>query len=396
MKHSLFLSLSIASLIGFNASASVATPYPYIVTDKIMINAGQKSLTSLEVLGTKNNLVIATVNDLERESLSEVAHEETHRCGGYFAFQTLEEAKSFITESAENNTSNLILADYTINQEDTVNTLISSADEFSMRGTIEKLSSFNNRYYQSQTGVDSQNWLKSHWLEIGKNRSDISVELFAHNGFSQPSVIATIKGKTDDVIVIGGHADSISGWWGRERSRAPGADDNASGTATVTETFRVLVQNGYMPEKTIKFMAYAAEEVGLLGSKEIARTFKNKGVNVVGVLQLDMTNFHGSNTDITIITDNTNQEQNNFLGNLIDKYLPELSWGRDTCGYACSDHASWTSQGYPASIPFETKKNDMNHNIHTANDTLENSGGDASHALKFAKLALAFVAELDK
>lgn len=393
MKISKNLSLMLIAVFGLNTSAST---HPFIVTDAAMINDGQKSLSSLQVISKKNDLIIAHVAEDEKSTLSEIAHEDHHRCGGYFAFQTLEEANSFVAEAAQNDTTKLLLADYTINQEELVNEYIAKTDEFRIRSTIQQLSTFNNRYYQSRTGVESQEWLKNHWTELTKNRNDITVELFKHQAWSQPSVIATIKGKTDDVIVIGGHADSIAGWWGRENARAPGADDNASGTATVTETLKVLAESGYVPEKTIKFMAYAAEEVGLLGSKEIAKSFKTKGINVIGVMQMDMTNHNGSNTDITLITDFTNAEQNNFFGSLIDKYLPELTWGRDTCGYACSDHASWTAQGYPASIPFEAKKNDMNHNIHTANDTLEKMGGDASHALKFAKLALAFVIELDK
>ena len=154
--------------------------------------------------------------------------------------------------------------------------------------------------------------------------------------------------------------------------------------------------SSYKPTKTIKFMAYAAEEVGLLGSKEIARSFRENGENVVGVLQLDMTNFKGSSDkDIVMMTDFTNAAQNAFLGKLIDEYL-QLSWGYDKCGYGCSDHASWHSVGYPASIPFEAKKSDMNRAIHTSRDTIGLSRGNAEHAAKFAKLALSYIVELDK
>lgn len=393
MKITKNLSLICFAVFGMN---TIADTHPFIVTDHAMVGDAQKSLSSIQVISKQNDLYIAHVQNDDKATLSEIAHEEHHRCGGYFAFETLEQAQTFVAEAAENDTTKLVLADYSINQEELVNEYIQKADEFSIRSTMQKLSSFNNRYYQSTTGVESQAWLKGYWTELTKNRNDITVELFNHQAWKQPSVIATIKGKTDDVIVIGGHADSIAGWWGRENARAPGADDNASGIATVTEALKILSQSGYTPEKTIKFMAYAAEEVGLLGSKDIAKSFKTKGINVVGVMQMDMTNHNGSNTDITLITDFTNAEQNNFFGSLIDKYLPELTWGRDTCGYACSDHASWTAQGFPASIPFEAKKNDMNHNIHTANDTLEKMGGDANHALKFAKLALAYLVELDK
>lgn len=395
--------LSLLTINSFAQDLNGNHEHNYIVTGKDLFTSTQSlhSEMQLDVIKVEKDLVIAKTKRMEeRAEISHLAHEEHKRCGGYFAFQTKEEALKFVKESQENMKGqqdySSLVADYTLNQEDLVRDTISKAQESSIRGVIEKMSSFHNRYYKSETGVQSQQWLKDHWTSLTAHRNDISVEFFNHSGFPQPSVIATIKGKSDDIIVIGGHADSIAGWWGRTNAHAPGADDNASGTATVTEVLKVLAQSGYQPEKTIKFMAYAAEEVGLLGSKDIAQTHKREGKSVVGVMQLDMTNFNNSNDDITIITDYTNEAQNNFLGTLIDTYLPELSWGRDTCGYGCSDHASWTAQGFPASIPFETRKREMNGRIHTANDTLDYMGGTADHALKFAKLGLAFVIELDR
>jgi leucyl aminopeptidase len=141
-------------------------------------------------------------------------------------------------------------------------------------------------------------------------------------------------------------------------------------------------------------MAYAAEEVGLRGSQEIATSYANAGVNVVGVMQLDMTNYKGSVNDIYVYTDYTDSAQNTFVTNLIKTYLPTLKVGTDRCGYGCSDHASWTAKGYYASLPFEAAFNQDNPYIHTANDTYANSGNQADHALKFARLALAYAVEL--
>ena len=95
------------------------------------------------------------------------------------------------------------------------------------------------------------------------------------------------------------------------------------------------------------------------------------------------------------MTDYTNEAQNTFVGSLIDEYV-KVPWGYDQCGYGCSDHASWHGQGYPASMPFEATMKGMNKNIHTANDKIEISNNNASHAVNFAKLALAFAVELDR
>jgi leucyl aminopeptidase len=286
---------------------------------------------------------------------------------------------------------------YTISRGDIVKPLVAQVEDNRIFQTITTLSNFQNRYYKGQFGKQSATWIRDLWAGLVKDRSDAKVEFFNHSSWDQPSVILTIKGEVDETIVVGGHQDSINGYFGGATARAPGADDNASGIATVSEIIRILVQNNYKPHRTIKFMAYAAEEVGLLGSKEIATAHKNAGARVVGVLQLDMTNFKGTeNLDIVMMTDYTNESQNKFIGSLIDTYVSGVKWGYDKCGYGCSDHASWHTQGFPASMPFEAKMNDMNHNIHTANDTLKTSNNSALHAAKFARMGIAFVVELDK
>ncbi len=154
--------------------------------------------------------------------------------------------------------------------------------------------------------------------------------------------------------------------------------------------------NGYQPARTVKFMAYAGEEVGLYGSTAIATSYKNNAVNVVGVLQLDMTNYKGSSYDFGMVTDNTNATLNSFTTSLISTYLPGLTWTNITCGYGCSDHASWNSAGYPATMPFEATMSTDNPQIHTSGDTLTYAGGTANNSVKFAKLAVAFLGEVAK
>lgn len=166
-----------------------------------------------------------------------------------------------------------------------------------------------------------------------------------------------------------------------ETARAPGADDDASGVASMTEALRALVASGYRPRRTIQLFAYAADEVGLRGSQDVSRQFKAAGQKVVGVLQLDTTNYKGAANDIYLITDYTNSEQNTFIAQLAAAYLPELTVGYDRCGYGCSDHASWDAQGYPVSMPIEASMARDNPPIRTARDTYENSGGQAVHAV---------------
>lgn len=282
---------------------------------------------------------------------------------------------------------------------DLVNALLPALSVDALVKTITDLSLFKNRYYQSRTGVQAAEWLYGQAQKIGKNRSDVEVDYFTHSAFAQRSVIARIVGKhpekKSEKVIIGGHLDSVN-WKDKliavKDRRAPGADDDASGVSTVLEVFRVLVESGYRPDRTLEFMFYAAEEVGLLGSQDIAQSYKKNGEKVVGVLQLDMTMFPSLKThDIAVITDFVDPTLTQFSKTLIDTYV-HSPWSTDECTYECSDHASWTEAGFPSAHIFESQSDKMNFKLHTKDDVLEIL--DSNHGLAFAKFALAFSIEL--
>jgi bacterial leucyl aminopeptidase len=379
------------------AAALAAPTQQWLTVDNaILAKIRPKLNKSVQTLHSSEGASIVKLNSLEVEQLSQIIHHDLHRCGGFIQHASLEEAKEALTSQGDIHfAKRAIFADYSINQAALVRPLVNMVSEPSIRGMINRLTEFHTRYYKSDTGVKSSEFIRDTWAALAKGRNDVKVELFKHSNWPQPSIIMTIEGseKSNEVVILGGHADSIAGMFGGG-SRAPGADDNASGIATITETIKILMQSDFKPKRTVQFMGYAAEEVGLLGSKEIAANYKNAGKQVIGVMQLDMTLRNGTaNKDIVMMSDFTNQSQNEFLGRLIDEYV-KVPWGYSKCGYGCSDHASWTANGYPASIPFESTMEDINRSIHTAKDTLESAGGDAKHAAKFAKLATAYVVEL--
>ncbi len=320
----------------------------------------------------------------EMDSISHAAHAEG-RCGGYMDVTDFPAAAKTPFVSLVN------VAQLDPHEQATVTPLINRADEGDLLTLVTKLSSFKNRYYQSQTGEDAAKWIKTQYELIAAGHGDIEVDFVAHK-FRQPSVVATIAGNgpnRDEIVIIGGHIDSISGYGGD--NHAPGADDNASGTATVLEAFRHIVESGFKPNRTLQFMGYAGEEKGLLGSQDIASQYNNQSKAVVGVLQLDMTMYPGSSPTVTFISDYTNQDLTKFLQKLTDEYV-KVRWQEDDCGYPCSDHASWTRYGYPSAFPFEASFGGLNPNIHTPRDTT--TGLDPDHGLSYLKLALAFAVEM--
>jgi hypothetical protein len=105
----------------------------------------------------------------------------------------------------------------------------------------------------------------------------------------QYNVTAEITGSVypDSVNIMGAHYDDIVST-GDPFTVAPGADDNASGVASILEIARVMKVNNYKPSISVKFVAFAAGEFGLLGSADFAAKLKESGRPVRIVINSDM------------------------------------------------------------------------------------------------------------
>jgi leucyl aminopeptidase len=161
---------------------------------------------------------------------------------------------------------------------------------------------------------------------------------------------------------------------------------------TSLEAFRVLVSNNFRPLHTVEFHWYSAEEQGLYGSQAVATSYRQKALPVIGMMQMDMTGFTSPDKEehVGVVTDFTSPQLSTFLRTLIDGYLA-IPFVNTTCGYACSDHASWNKLGYPSAFPFENDFTSSSPFIHSAKDTVEHVNFD--HMAEYVKLALAFAVE---
>ena len=271
---------------------------------------------------------LVEVDEEQMLKLGAAIHTELNRCGGFMFHASEAEGRRALSKQATI-TPLATRPAYSVDNQAIVPGVLSQMQASNITTTIVDLSNFANRYYATTGGTDASNWLRAKWAGMATGRSDIAVTQFTHTGYNQKSVILTITGTDNpsEVVVLGGHLDSINLSGNGETSRSPGADDDASGIASMTEALRAMIASGYKPRRTIKFIGYAAEEVGLRGSKDIAANFKANNVNVVGVLQLDMTNYKGSPGDIYIYTDYTDSLQNDFLAKLVAAYQPGITVG---------------------------------------------------------------------
>ncbi|KAF2833846.1 Zn-dependent exopeptidase [Ophiobolus disseminans] len=287
---------------------------------------------------------------------------------------------------------------------ETVNKLNAQLKSANIRRNLDMFTSFNNRYYQSTSGNLSAEWLFGQASGYPAPRSPVSVSIFPHV-YRQSSIVATIPGKSNKTIVVGAHQDSINGGAGLNKTtaRAPGADDNGSGSMTILEAFRTLLLNDTIAngqaEQTIEFHWYAAEEVGLLGSGNIFRSYADEGRDISAMLNQDMTGYtagytsHNMTPKFGLVTDNVDASLTNFTRRIIKTYT-DTEAGDTQCGYACSDHASATRAGYPSAFVFEGEMHGVNDNpyVHSADDTIEKV--DFEHMVEHAKLVVGFVVEL--
>lgn len=352
--------------------------------------------SEITIFETKNNQSAVFIS----EEASHILHERVLLHGpGYVFKPTKEEALLSIEKKIPNTNNRSVL--FTITEDALVNQAINLVDAANIETDILNLESYGTRYHTKASAIQAVQDLKDTWeaMALAAGRSDISVSIYNHTSTNMPSLILTMEGSEtpDEFIIVGGHIDSTNS---SNNNDAPGADDNASGIATIMEIYRVLLDINYVPKKTLELMAFAAEEVGLVGSAEIADEYSDNGVNVEAYVQFDMTNYDGSSNDVYITTDSYNSSSlNSFLMELMDYYNAsgsnQFTYGTTICNYGCSDHYSWAQEGYDAAFPFEAAFGQHNPNIHSSGDIFSVSG-DANHAAKFAKLGLEFIIEATK
>jgi len=386
--------LSIFSLVLFNQAFAQSDKF-YATTDSENAKElKEKFPGEIEIVDVTGNQSAVFLTKKAAEFLH---HNVITHGPGYVYKSSKEVALSAINKAKK---SNKILA-FTIDQDAAVNSAIAKVSADNIKAHIQVLENYGTRHHSTVKAQTAVQDLKAKWEDLiaASGRTDVSVRIVNHVGTPMPSLVFTINGTTapNDFIIVGAHMDSIT----NNVNNAPGADDDASGIATITEMIRVLLDVNYKPSKTVEFMAFAAEEIGLVGSSEIAQDYASNNKNVVSFVQFDMTNYKGSTKDVYLTTDPYNSNDLNlFLIELMEHYnktgTHAFTYGNTICNYGCSDHFSWAENGYDAAFPFEASFSQYNPSIHTTNDKLSNMGNSATHAAKFAKLGLEFIIETAK
>ncbi len=269
---------------------------------------------------------------------------------------------------------------------------------------IDKLVSFGTRHTLSETTPDdrgigaARRWIKGELESYSKeNGGRLKVEFDSfiadpkdlepryRSRVPQPTeivnVVATLPGTRPDsagrIYVVSGHYDSMCSLMMDSKCDAPGADDDASGTAVSMELARVMSR--YQFDATLVFLCVAGEEQGLVGSTHWARMAKEKNWSVAGMLNDDIVgNIQGGDGEINnqVVRvfsegvpvnetesdkrireaiggedDSASRQLARYVGETAVKYLPEfpamMIFRRDRYGRG-GDHTAFNQYGIPA------------------------------------------------
>ena len=284
-----------------------------------------------------------------------------------------------------------------------------------MHAFIEHFTMFYNRFYKSEYGVEASNWiyeqldfLKTQAVDMIEDfdvEDKISVLKVKHQSFPQESVMLKIKGKatedTSNAVIIGSHIDSINLLF-PYLLRAPGVDDNATGTCInylIIKTYlEALVSEAIdWPENDIEFHFYAGEEGGLLGSLDVFKNYKESQKTVMSVLVLDQIGHPDKKREMGLMTDFVSPDMIDFLELLIKTYTSidndnHVKYIKDKCGYGCSDHASAYKHGFPSGMLSESSLKTDNKFTHSVFDTIDRI--DFKWLIHYYRIGVSYLLEL--
>ncbi|MHB0858855.1 MAG: M20/M25/M40 family metallo-hydrolase [Anaerolineae bacterium] len=242
----------------------------------------------------------------------------------------------------------------------------------------------------SGLGVE-RGYIRERMRELGGEVLDLPFDLYSSPQYNLETTLEGWGPDPEVVYIICAHYDSTSNH--PTYDVAPGADDNASGIAGMLEAARILSR--YRFEQTIRLVAFAAEEQGLVGSQTYAEAARASGVQVGGVINLDMIGWDSDGDDLMDVnvgprTDS--QALGDRFVEVLDVYDIALQPVYSTHPLTIrSDHASFWNQDYPAMLATEHSA-DHNPFYHTTNDTL--AALNLPYATRLVQATVATVAHL--
>jgi hypothetical protein len=273
--------------------------------------------------------------------------------------------------------------------DDYVADIVAAVSESGFQANIQQLQNYLSRYSSTDSYDTAALWVRDTIQGYG---IDAELQYFSMGSYNCENVVAEKPGVVDPskIFIICGHLDDTSP---QQYTNAPGADDNASGSAAVVEAARIMA--GYDFKYTIRFLCFGGEEQGLVGSAYYAQQASGAGDDIVGVVNLDMILYGPVPDNVFYVPYNTASTGLALaLDAITDTYVPALAVGLEyNPGLTASDHASFWNQGYQAVLGIEQEVWN-NPYYHQTTDILANYMAYFPFGTNCARSAIATVAYL--
>ena len=266
----------------------------------------------------------------------------------------------------------------------------------SLEATVQHLQDYGSRIWNSENAFAASDWIASRMEALGLEveQQPFNANTWMGSGAAAPNVIGIQRGTLypDTYVVCGSHFDSFSYEAMMGGGTAPGADDNATGVASVLDSARIMTQ--YEFEYSIIYCAYGCEEMGLYGSEAYASRCQQQGMDIIGYFNNDMNGYlYGDQIHIDCIYPNSVEPIGTYYMNVGSVYYPELPIRHVNFNQGDSDHTSFNNHGYMGIYPFEDYQNYSPY-IHTPNDLIGTSVTSFEMSQQYCQMNIACLAEI--
>ena len=274
--------------------------------------------------------------------------------------------------------------------------MVSAINADTLRATLAEMGAWGSRFLMNDNKKTIATSLMNRFLSYGY--TDVKLDSFYliinnWGGLSDSSwqynVVCTLPGTSapEEIYVIGGHWDSIC--LPDPVNDAPGVDDNGTAVAATFEIARVMKQFNLRPKATIQFTLFAAEELGLFGSRVASWTARSTGVDIRYMLNLDMVSNNPDNLPQVKVFQYINQEWAGFLAaDATERYTDLEAVIPENKLADASDSYPYWMMNYPVAYFEEIV---FSPNWHKPSDTLGNC--NVPYLAKVTGAALATIAE---
>lgn len=264
--------------------------------------------------------------------------------------------------------------------------LVDNVTRSGFETTIQHLVSYLTRYSTSSHYTDAATWCRGQLDSMGYSTT---VESISVNGETSSNVIADKLGGSSgsrELVLVVAHLDSINASGGLSAS-APGADDNASGSAGLLKIARILKNHASVHD--LRFVLFGGEEQGLDGSTQYVSSLStSERSRIRAIVNMDMIGTLNT-SDPTVLLEGSTVSQT-VIDDLSDMAFTYTSLTVQTSLYPyASDHVPFINAGLPAVLTIEGADS-ANSNIHSAEDTIDHIDYDL--VLEILRMNVGYVA----